>query len=72
MEAKLSRLVEAAGCRSQMELAAFLGIRQALVSDAKRRGIIPAEWLNILERSRGIRPEWILTGTPPKYVHSAE
>ncbi len=44
-EAQYGRVFEAAGCRTQAELAAFLGIRQSSISDAKRRKSIPAEWL---------------------------
>ena len=44
MDAIFQRLFDVAGCRSQLELAAFLGIRQSAISDAKRRGIIPADW----------------------------
>ena len=43
--ARLSRVFEAAECRTQMELADVLGIRQSSISDAKRRGVIPPEWL---------------------------
>ena len=63
----LERLLQAAECRSQVELADFLGIRQAAISDAKRRGIIPADWLRFLQKTKGVRPEWILSGIAPKY-----
>ena len=64
----LSRVFEAAVCSTQVELAAFLGIRQSSISDAKRRNAIPAEWLIKLLRLKGIHPEWILTGLGPKYL----
>lgn len=72
MQTPLDRLLEAAECRSQMELAAFLDTRQALISDAKRRGIIPVAWLDFLRKAKGVRPEWILHGTPPKYESAKE
>ena len=61
-KARLARVFEAAGCRTQMELAAFLGIRQSSISDAKRRGVIPSDWLLTLLRLRGVNPEWVLSG----------
>ena len=44
-EARWNRLLEAAECHNQSELASFLGLRQSVVSDARRRGSIPSEWL---------------------------
>ena len=41
----LSRVFEAADCRTQSELADFLGVRQSSISDAKKRGSVPADWL---------------------------
>ena len=70
MDATFQRLFDATGCRSQLELADFLGTRQALISDAKRRGIIPVDWLSFLQKTKGIRPEWILSGTPPQYENA--
>ncbi len=67
-EARLTRVFEAADCRTQMELADVLGIRQSSISDAKRRGVIPPEWLIKLLRTRGINPEWILTGKAPRLL----
>ena len=68
MESWYSRLMEATNCSSQIDLADFLGIRQSSISDAKRRGIIPADWLIKLLSLRGINPEWIQNGTEPKVL----
>lgn len=38
-----SRVFKSAECRTQVELAKFLGSRQSAISDAKRRNAIPAE-----------------------------
>lgn len=67
-EDQMRRIQEAAGTRTQANLADFLGIRQTSVSDAKRRGKIPAEWLVILMRVKQVLPEWILTGQGPCYT----
>lgn len=62
MPTPLDRFFEAAECRTQVELAQFLGIRQSSVADAKKRGSIPAEWLVRLLKVKKVNPEWILTG----------
>lgn len=70
MTSPFARVFEAAGCRTQTELAIFLGIRQSSISDAKKRGRVPAEWLVTMLRLRSINPEWVLTGTGPKHLAS--
>lgn len=60
-----ARIQSATGCKTQVELADFLGIRQPGISDAKRRGSIPAEWLLTLLEKRGVNPYWIKTGRGP-------
>lgn len=69
---QIERLYGVTGSRSQAELASFMGISQAAVSDAKRRGSIPEEWLVHLSRLKGIEPEWILTGRGKKYKGRAD
>ena len=58
--------------RAQRELGRFLGINQSAISDAKRRGTIPAEWLLTLLRGKGINPDWILTGKGARRLRPAE
>ena len=70
-EARLARVFEAVGCRTQVELASFLDIRQSSISDAKRRGRIPSDWLvKLLHRS--IHPAWILTGEGPRLLQPVD
>ena len=66
--AQLARVFETAGCRTQLELAAILDVRQSSVSDAKRRGTIPPEWLIKLLYLRGVNPAWIMDGIGPKFL----
>ncbi|MDR3074116.1 MAG: helix-turn-helix domain containing protein [Deltaproteobacteria bacterium] len=68
MNAPLTRVFEAANCRTQEELAGLLGIRQSAISDAKRRGSVPSEWLVCLFRLRNVNPEWVLTGCGPRFL----
>ncbi len=42
----MERIRAVTGCGTQRELGRFLGINQSAISDAKRRGTIPAEWLS--------------------------
>lgn len=72
MNAMMQRFFEASGCRTQIELAEFLNIRQSSVSDAKRRQVIPADWLITLLRRKNINPDWILTGAEPRFLLPAE
>lgn len=72
MENALKRFFEAAGCRTQMELAQFLDIQQSTVSDAKKRGAVPAEWLVKLLHARHINPDWVLTGEGSRYLVPAD
>lgn len=51
-----------------MDLADILGIRQSSISDAKRRGEIPASWLLTLLKNYRVNPEWIITGNGPQYL----
>ena len=68
----LDRVFKAAGCRTQVELADFLGITQSSISDAKRRKSIPAEWLLALVLHKGIHPHWILTGEGPRLMRPVD
>jgi len=64
----LERIKRATGARTQVDLAAILGIRQSSISDAKRRQSIPADWLLKLFRSHGLNPDWISNGDQPQVL----
>lgn len=59
-----AKVMRKLGLRTQTELARTLGVRQATISEAKRRGSFPAEWIVKLYREHGIDPVWMLDGTP--------
>ncbi len=67
MNTPFSRYMQAAGCRTQAELAIFLGIKQSFVSDAQRRGALPPEWLELLEKRCMVNTAWVLYGTEPMH-----
>ena len=61
-EDQFHRVFAAAACRTQVELADFLDIRQSSIADAKRRKSIPSGWLIKLYRKKRVNPEWVRTG----------
>jgi len=64
----LERIKRATGARTQVDLAAILGIRQSSISDAKRRQSIPADWLLKLYRSHGLNPDWVTNAEQPQML----
>ena len=66
--AQYQRVFEAAGCKTQVELADFLEVRQSSVSDARRRQSIPAEWHMKLLAKKWINPFWVLSGEGARYL----
>lgn len=53
----LARMLETAGLSSLAALAEWLGVRQALLTDAKRRNIVPIRWLQAMPHAH-----WVLSG----------
>lgn len=70
--AAIERLFGVAKCKTQLQLANFMGIRQSSVSDAIRRKSIPPEWLLALLRHDQTNPDWILTGKGSRYLRPAD
>ena len=62
------RLYTVSGCASFCELAAFLETSPAKISDARRRTIIPARWLQQAFLKVNAHPQWILTGEGERFV----
>ncbi len=56
--------------QNQEQLASFLGIKQASVSGAKKRGQFPRAWAEKVARRYNLRYEWIMEGTEPKRIVS--
>ena len=71
-EAQYERVLEAADCKTQIELAAVLDVRQSSISDAKRRKSIPAEWRVKLFEKRRVNPDWIRTGLGGKILQAVD
>lgn len=62
VDAVFRRMRQATGTSSQMDLAGWLCVRQACLSDARRRNIMPARWLRLVELETGYPASWLLTG----------
>ena len=62
---QLKSIHQISGTHNQSGLAAYLGVRRSAVTNAKRTGMIPAEWLLTLLRVANVNPEWILSGAGP-------
>lgn len=62
------RILFAANCQTQMELASILEISQSSISDAKRRQSIPSDWLIKLYDRFGVNPDWLREKKEPMYL----
>ena len=59
----VQRMYTATGTKGQRELADWLGVRQAFISDARRRNRIPVAWLReLVKRKVSCAPERVMTG----------
>lgn len=58
----LDRMIRAIGVKNQSELGKVLGVSQTSISEAKRKGRVPAEWLLRLATEKKLNPNWLLTG----------
>ena len=72
MDGALERFFEVVGCRTQLEVAKFLGIRQSSIYDAKKRNARPADWLLTLLQKKSVNPDWVLTGKGGKFLQEAD
>ena len=66
------RISKETGVCTQVGIADLLDIKQSSVSDSKKRGNIPSDWLLKLYRSHGLNPDWLLTGEGPRYLAPAD
>lgn len=72
IDAVYGRIQTILGVRTQVELAAVLGVRQSSVSDALKRGNIPDSWLLTMMTAKGVNPLWIKTGRGHQYVQETD
>jgi hypothetical protein len=68
----LDRIKDSTGARTQVELAAVLGIRQSSIPTPKRRNSGTFDWYLKLFRKYGLNPDWIALGRGPQYIKTKE
>ena len=71
-EAQMARVKFIAQARTQCQLAEVLGVKQGSVSEASKRGRIPASWLVVLVQKFRANPDWILEGAMPVFLLTDE
>lgn len=64
--------MEATECQTQFELATFLDVHPSSVANGKKRGTVPAAWLITALKKKGVNPDWIITGSGPRYLIPAQ
>ena len=64
----MSRLLDASECKNQLELAKFLDLHPSAVAAGKKRGKLPPAWLLTALRKKGVNPDWIATGSGPRFL----
>ncbi len=62
------RLLSALHAGSQTVAASLLGVRPAILSDCKRRGMIVTRELLEKARAQGINPAWVQSGLGSVYL----
>ena len=67
-QAQMARVKFIAQARTLCQLADILGVTQASISEASKRGSVPASWLVVLVQKFRANPDWILEGTMPVFL----
>lgn len=61
-DAFLQRVFSATGLSTQTELASVLQVNRSAITQARRKGSIPANWILQLYRRYGLNPDWLEAG----------
>ena len=64
----IRRAFDALQISSQNKLAILLGINRAGITQAKKKGTVPAKWILELYRKYGINPDWLETGRGKMFI----
>ena len=67
-DAQMARIKFIAQAWTQCQLADFLDVKQASISEASKRGNIPPSWLVVLVRKLRVNPDWVLEGRMPVFL----
>lgn len=66
----MERIQAIAKTKTQSELACLLDIKQARISDSKKRQAIPSDWYIKLFEKLGVNPDWLKKGVGPIYLRT--
>ncbi|WP_027186480.1 LexA family transcriptional regulator [Desulfovibrio inopinatus] len=66
----LGRIKTVLAVKTQTELARLLDVGKQSITDAKKRGRIPADWLMRLGRLKDVNPVWLETGQGTPFLHA--
>lgn len=64
------RVSKATGISSLTDLADNLGIHRSAVSQARKKGAVPAGWLLHMLKHFGLNPDWLEKGLGPEYLNA--
>ncbi len=64
-EERLDRLKAAVDQKTDSALADCLGLRQSSIAGARRRGLVPGEWVEKIALSYNVNADWLLFGREP-------
>jgi phage repressor protein C with HTH and peptisase S24 domain len=62
------RVSETVGISTLAELAGILHVNRSAVTQARKKGSVPATWLLSLYKVHGLNPEWLETGRGPRLL----
>jgi phage repressor protein C with HTH and peptisase S24 domain len=65
-EERLRRIMQAAGAKTDTELAKALGIKPPSVAAARKRAQIPSGWVEQVAEQSSVDADWLLFGESPK------
>ena len=65
-EERLQRIMQAAGAKTDTELAKALGIKPPSVAAARKRAQIPSGWVEQIAEQSSVDADWLLFGENPK------
>ena len=71
-DCQMRRVFAVTGARTQVELAALLGLKQSTIANSKKRRNVPDRWLIQLLCRFNVNPAWVLTGKGQRYLIAAK
>lgn len=64
----VNRVSEAAGVTTSAQLAELLQVNRSAITQARKKGTVPATWKLILFKKMGLNPDWLEGGSGPVFL----